>query len=66
MDVSILAGMFLWEAKDVLQKAGVMQYEVAVTAPPRHTDRMADDNDRVLMVDRSSRSLRLLVCKTSI
>ncbi|NLX76502.1 MAG: hypothetical protein GXZ01_03900 [Clostridiaceae bacterium] len=63
MDTLFLTGMTLKEAREVLHKKGITDYELAVTCPPRMKELKPDDDFRVLLVYFRNSSMTILVCK---
>lgn len=64
MDHLFLTGMLLKEAKDVLSREGILNYDIVLTSPPRLSDRGYNDDSRVIMTkwDNDDSRLKVLVC----
>lgn len=57
-----LTGMKLDEAKEILRNKGINEYELVVTGPPRLSNRVIQDEMRVLLVQWDQIPVKVLVC----
>jgi hypothetical protein len=64
MNVPDVIGYYLYEAKEILELAGINISSIKVTAPPRALDKEFDDSYRIIWQDsKNLKNIDLLVCK---
>ncbi|HCS72388.1 MAG TPA: hypothetical protein DIW17_00735 [Clostridiales bacterium] len=72
MDCLCLTGMLVKEAKEALSSEGILDYDIALTSPPRLSDRGYSDDSRVILVRQGDSNesgnprLKVMVCNPKI